>query len=313
MKDFFKGKIFKVVLCVLAVILGIMIYQAASGNYASVPEAIVGTVVSPVVRFSSAVSDKVAGFFNMLLNAQSTSKENEELRKELAEAYDKLSDFETYKNENAELKKFLEIKEKHPDYKMESAQVIGRDSSNAFAEFTLNKGSINGIEVNDPVITSEGLVGIVSHVGPTYSIVTTILDPEINIGVYNSRTQETGVVSGDAAISSKGKTKLRLLPRNTALLSGDIIETSGIGGIFPEGILLGTIEVIKAENSGVSMYAEIKPVAPIEEVSNVMILTDFSVKVVEPVVPETEENVEEEENSSEIAKEEESSSSSVTQ
>lgn len=291
MKDFFKGKIFKVILCVFALIFGAMIYQAASGNYASLPEAIVGTVVTPIVRVSASISDNVAGFFNMLISAKDIEKENESLKNELAEAYDKLSDYEQYKNENEQLKDFLEIKREHPDYKMQSALVIGRDSLSNFGSFTVNKGSISKIEVNDPVITSQGLVGIVSHVGPTYSIVKTVLDPEINIGVYNSRTQETGVVSGAAELSSDGKTKLRLLPRDTKLLSGDIIETSGIGGLFPQGLLIGTIDVIRAENSGVSMYAEIKPISDISEVSNVMILTDFSVKIIEPEKNEETEDV----------------------
>lgn len=287
MKEFFKGRIFKVILCVFAVIIGAMIYQAASGNYASLPEAVVGTVVTPIVKASSVVSDKVAGFFNMLLNANDIEKENEKLKNDLAAAYDKLSDFEQYKNENEQLKEFLGIKENHPDYKMESASVIGRDSASRFASFTVNKGSINKIKINDPVITSQGLVGFVSYVGPTYSVVTTILDPEFNAGGYNSRTQATGVISGDAKLSKSDKTKLRLLPRDTALLSGDIIETSGIGGVFPEGILIGTVDAIKAENSGVSMYAEITPVVDVYNVTNVMILTDFSVKEIE--TPESEE------------------------
>ena len=295
MKDFFKGRVFKALLCVFAVIIGIIIYQAASGAYASLPQAIVGTVVTPIVKFSSSISNSVGGFFNSLLNASDTKKENEKLKEELAEAYDKLSDLETYKQENEQLKEFLEIKEQNADYKMMSAQVIGRDSTSHFGEFTVNKGSVNGIELNAPVITAQGLVGIVSHVGPTYCTVTTILDPEINVGVYNTRTQETGVASGDAALSNSGKTKLRLLPRDTALLSGDIIQTSGIGGMFPEGLLVGTIETIKAENSGVSMYAEIKPVVDVFEVTNVMILTDFSV---DELKPSTEENTEQEDTSS---------------
>lgn len=294
MKDFFKGRVFKALLCVFAVIIGIMIYQAASGAYASLPEAIVGTVVTPIVKFSSSISNGVGGFFNSLLNASDTQKENEKLKGELADAYDKLSDLETYKQENKQLKEFLEIKEQNADYKMMSAQVIGRDSASHFGEFTVNKGSANGIEPNSPVITAQGLVGIVSHVGPTYCTVTTILDPEINVGVYNTRTQETGVVGGDAALSKDNKTKLRLLPRDTALLSGDIIQTSGIGGLFPEGLLIGTIESIKAENSGVSMYAEIKPVVDVFEVTNVMILTDFSVDELKP----STENAEQEETSS---------------
>lgn len=287
MKDFFKGRVFKVIACILALIVGMMIYQAASGNYASFPEAVVGTVVTPVVKVSSAISDKVAGFFNMLLSANDTKKENEQLKKELAEAYKDLSDFEKYKNENEQLKKFLEIKELNPDYKLESATVIGRDSSSRFGSFTVDKGSLSGIKENSPVITDAGLVGIVTHVGPTYSVVTTILDPNINIGAYNSRTQSTGVVGGTAQLYEKGKTKLKLLPRDTALLSGDIIETSGIGGIFPAGILIGTVDVIKAENSGVSMYAEIKPIVDVDDVTNVMIITDFSVDE-KPLAPENE-------------------------
>ena len=276
MKDFFKGKAFKAICCLLALIIGMMIYQAASGNYASLPEAFVGTIVSPIVKASSTISDKVAGFFNSLLSADEIQTENEELKKELSEAYKDLSDLEKYKKENEHLKKFLEIKEQNPDYKLESAMVIGRDSSSQFGSFTVDKGSMSGIKVNAPVITDEGLVGIISHVGPTYSVVTTIYDPKINIGAYNSRTQSTGVVGGTAELYEKSRTKLRLLPRDTALISGDIIETSGIGGMFPAGILIGTVDTIKAENSGVSMYAEIKPIVDVDKVSNIMIITNFN-------------------------------------
>ena len=66
MKDFFKGRVFKALLCVFAVIVGIMIYQAASGAYASLPEAIVGTIVTPIVKISSGISNGVGGFFNSL-------------------------------------------------------------------------------------------------------------------------------------------------------------------------------------------------------------------------------------------------------
>ncbi len=277
MKDFIKSKAFKAVACIVAVIIGIMIQQAASGNYASIPEAVVGTVVTPVVKVSSAISNKVAGFFNMLLSASDNQKENEQLKKDIAKAYKELSDLEKYKNENEQLKKFLEIKEKNPDYKMQSARVIGRDSNSKFASFTIDKGSFDGIKENAPVITEAGLVGIVKHVGTSYSVVTTILDPDINVGAYNSRTQSTGVIGGEAALFEKGKTKLRLLPRDTAILSGDIIETSGIGGVFPAGILIGTVDSLKAENSGVSMYAEIKPVVDIAKVTNIMVITDFSI------------------------------------
>lgn len=290
MKDFLKGKVFKVIACVLALLVGIMIYQAASGGFASFPEALVGTFVTPVVKASSAISDNVAGFFNSIVHAKDIQNENKELRSELAEAYKNLSDYEKAKKENEQLKKVLGIKEQNPDYEMEAATVIGRDSAAAFGKFTINKGSLNKIEVNSPVITEDGLVGIITEVGPTYSVVTTILDPDINVGIFNSRTQETGVVGGSAELYSKGRTKLKLLPRDTALVSGDIIETSGIGGLFPSGVLIGTVKTMGAENSGVSMYAEIEPIVDVMSVSDVVIVTDFSQYV--PETPETEESQE---------------------
>ncbi len=285
MRDFFKGKIFKVVACVVALLIGIMIYQAASGGFASFPEAVVGTFVTPIVKASASISDSVAGFFNSIVNAKDIEEENKELRSELAQAYKNLSDYEKAKKENEQLKKVLGIKEKNPDYEMEAATVIGRDSASAFGKFTVNKGSLNGIELNSPVITEDGLVGVITEVGPTYSVVTTILDPDINVGIYNSRTQETGVISGSADLVGNGRTKLKMLPRDTALLSGDIIETSGIGGVFPSGILIGTVKSIGAENSGVSMYAEIEPIVDVTSVSDVVIITEFS----EYQVSETEE------------------------
>lgn len=297
MKDFLKGKLFKVIACVLALLVGIMIYQAATGGFASIPEALVGTFVTPIVKASSAVSDNVAGFFNSLVHAKDIEKENKELRSELAQAYKDLSDYEKAKKENEQLKKVLGIKEQNPDYEMEAATVIGRDSAAAFGKFTVNKGSLNKIELNSPVITEDGLVGIITEVGPTYSVVTTILDPEINVGIFNSRTQETGVVGGSAELYNKGRTKLKLLPRDTALLSGDIIETSGIGGLFPSGILIGTVKTMGAENSGVSMYAEVEPIVDVMSVSDVVIVTEFSEYV--PETPETEENLETENTESE--------------
>ena len=289
MKDFFKGKAFKAIICLFALVLGIIIYQAARGNYASLPEAVVGTVVTPIVNVSSKISNTVGGFFNMFLNAKDIEEENKKLKAEISELYKKSSDFEKYKSENEQLKKALEIKELRPDFEMQSAAVIGRDNEFNFYTFTVNKGSLNGIKVNNPVITNEGLVGIISHVAPTYSVVTTVLSPDVNIGIYNARTMSTGVVGGSADLAVNGNTKLKLLPRNTTLQKGDIIETSGDGGVYPEGIILGTIQTLKAENSGVSMYGVIKPVVDVTEVSDVVIIKKFSLKA------ETENAQEEEE------------------
>jgi rod shape-determining protein MreC len=99
---------------------------------------------------------------------------------------------------------YLEIKDSNPDFDFEPAMVIGRDAADRFYSFTIDKGSNDGISKNDPVITNEGLVGIILDVGITHSKVLTILDSTVEVGAMDSITREIGITSGDLILSQQG-------------------------------------------------------------------------------------------------------------
>ena len=201
--------------------------------------------------------------------------ENEELRRQLREANDKLVEYENIKRENEQFREFLQLKENNPDYDFETATVIGRDSTSRFGSFTIDKGSVDGIEVADPVITSDGLVGIVWEVGLTYSHVRTVIDISVDVGVYSISTRDSGIVSGDITLSSEGLCKLHYLPKNSGISAGELIVTSGIGGVFPKNLVVGTVRSIELDSNGLSLSAAIEPAADIAGVTDVLVIKSF--------------------------------------
>ena len=143
--------------------------------------------------------------------------------------------------------------------------------------FTINKGTVNGISANDPVITESGLVGFISQAGLTTSKVVTVLSPELTAGALDNRTSDSGVLSGSVALASEGKTRFYNLSRSCNIAVGDYVVTSG-EGIFPSGLLVGTIQSIGSDKYNTSIYAEVKPFVDFESVKGVMVRTEFEVQ-----------------------------------
>ena len=153
--------------------------------------------------------------------------------------------------------------------------VVGRDTASRFYSFTIDKGSNDGISVNDPVITEEGLVGLVSEVGFTYSKVLTILDVAIQVGAMDSVTREIGVTSGELPLAEQGMLLLSYLPRESQAQPGDIIATTGIGGVFPRDIVIGSISELRPDSKGLSLNAVIEPPADLRAVRDVLVVKSF--------------------------------------
>ena len=131
--------------------------------------------------------------------------------------------------------------------------------------------------MDDLVITDDGMVGYVSNVTPTYCDVTTVIDTNMQAGALITRTREVGIAEGDYALMDEGNLKLAYLDPDSGVVIGDTVETSGRGGVFPKGIMIGTVERIVPEENGISNYAVIKPFVDVEKVTNVFIITDFEV------------------------------------
>mgnify|MGYP001623801077 FL=1 len=275
MREFFKSLRFKIILAVVAVILGGMLYAATTGGLATLPEQILSYVVYPVQRAAAAVSDSITGFFSVFVDAQENYEENQRLKEENAELRRQLVDYEDTKTENERLKEITGLKELNPDIEFQPAGVIARDPEDRFGAFTIDIGYLHGISVRDPVVTGEGLVGYISKVGPTYAVVTTILSPDCNVGAMEISTKDTGNITGTVELAAEGCTKLELLPRDTLVEEGGTVVTAGTSGLFPKNLVIGTVEKVELETSGITSYAVIRPVSEISEIKNVFVLTDF--------------------------------------
>lgn len=275
MREFFKSLRFKIILAVVAVILGGMLYAASTGGLATIPEQLLSYVVYPIQRAAAAVSDGISEFLSVFLDARANYEENIALKEQIAEYRKMLVDYEDTKTENERLKEITGLKELNEDFEFQPAGVIARDPDDRFGSFTIDIGTLHGISVRDPVVTGAGLIGYISKVGPTYAQVTTILSPDCNVGAMEIRTKDTGNITGTVEYAAEGLTKFELLPRETEVQEGDIVVTAGTSGLFPQNLVVGTVEEVALEQSGITRYAVIRPVTEISEVKNVFVLTDF--------------------------------------
>lgn len=276
MQKFLKSWSFKILCGLLIFCLALMIRAAASGSTDVFFSQALTLISQPFLKAGSAVSNTVSGFLDRFVRSEEIYLENEELKQQLREANEKLVGYENAKRENEQFREFLQLKENNPDYDFETAAVIGRDATSRFLSFTIDKGSVDGIEKSDPVITSDGLVGIVWEVGLTYSHVRTILDISVEVGAYSITTRDSGIVGGDIALASDGLCKMTYIPKNSGISAGDIVVTSGIGGVFPKDLVVGTISAIEIDSGGLSLNATIKPSADISNVTDVLVIKYFN-------------------------------------
>lgn len=274
MRFFFRSRQFKVILTILIALITVSIIFSVIGSKISPQSNIVGTITAPIRSAVTTVSNAFTDFFTALSDGNEIMIENTELEAEINNLREQLADYEKISKENDFYKNYLEIKDQNPDFKFAPATLISRDNSDPYKAFIINKGSADGISAHDPVITDAGLVGYVSEVGLTTSKITTVLSPDLTLGALDNRTNDSGIISGSLETNEKGYTKFKNLPHSCSVAVGDYVVTSG-EGIFPKGLLVGTIETIANDKYNTSLYASVKPFVNINEVRDVMVITEF--------------------------------------
>ena len=275
MRFSFRSKKIKLISVISVLLILCIIICGATADWSAPQSNIVSSVLSPFQNFVSGISDSVDSYFKKLADKESLLKEIARLKEEINEKNKQLVDYDEVLRQNEFYKDFLEIKEENPTYKFTSAKVISRNTNDPFATFTIDKGTLDGIEVYDTIITAEGLVGYVCDAYSTQSTVMTILNPKINVSVIDNHSRDTGTVTGDANTSLDGLTKMIYISSDNKISSGNFIVTSGDGGIFPGDIIVGTVVEIKTSSNKISCEAKIQPIVDFSEISDVMVITDF--------------------------------------
>ncbi len=275
MKRFFRSGSFKTLVVVAVVILAGILCASFSRNASSPFTTVVGTVFSPLKKASASIAEGFAEVSSSFRSSALYRVENAELEKELMEYRKKLADYDEMKKKTDAYEEFYGIKEKNPDYEFSYASVISKDAADAYHSFVLNTGSGDGVAVGDPVIYGDYVVGIVKKVNYSTCVVYSVLDPRVNMGAFESGTKEYGYVSGDEELYKNGLCRLSGLDTSTSIVSGGIVCTSGAGGVFPNGLLIGEVTAIKNDEITASYYAEIKPFADPEKITDVFVITSF--------------------------------------
>lgn len=274
MRDFFGGIKFKIIVCIFAVVLGVVIYTAVSGGFSTVPETIITTITKPFVEASTAISDWVEDILDKFANSDKYQNENIELKNQLNKLYKDIIDYENIKNENEQLREILNIKKENDDFEFSApCNIISHNSNDVYGGFTIDRGSNDGISLYDPVMTADGLVGMVSEIAPNYAKVTTIISNEINIGIMTLESNAVGVINNNAEYANVGDCLMNYIDNPNNIKKGEIVK-SVAGVIFPGDLLVGTVKEIYREN-GLAVRVVITPAVDVLKITDCVVITHF--------------------------------------
>lgn len=286
MRQFLKSVQFKIFIFVMcAVLFGTVIAVGTSDNV-SPASAVVGTIFSPLQKVTGKIAEKFNWFTSSFASAGSYKNENDRLKEKIAEYEKQLADYDEMKRKINSYEKMLDVKKENPDFVLQNANIIGTDSADVFSSLIIDKGSNHSVSVNDPVVYGNYLVGVVKKVNESYSVVRTVLNPGVNISAIESKTRETGYVTTDIERSENGKCFIAGLDRNTSVSPGGLVLTSGIGGIYPKGLIIGTVSQVLQSDYDISCYAVITPGAEIENIEDVFVITSFKGQGIEEIAGE---------------------------
>lgn len=275
MKDFFDTWKFRILIVVAVFLVGIMAYAGANDRLTAAPQELLSVAVAPFQKAAVFVSSGVSSLWEKYIHIDDIIAENEQLSEENAELRSQMVDYDRLKAENEAYKALTNIQEQRPEMTYVSSFVIGRDPLDSFWGFTLDKGTLDGVAINDTIVSDEGyLLGMVTEADLTSCKVMTILHPSFNAAGVVSRTRDNGIITGSSDYAADGLCLLTNLSRATLTQKNDQIITTGLGGVFPADILVGVVQELVPESSGKSVMAVIKPGADPRTVKHVFIITN---------------------------------------
>ena len=278
MKDFLRrnGVWLLVIALLLSVLIGVS--SAVMGGNADPLSNLVTTITAPVRNGAAAVGDWVQGVSRYVFHYGEMEQQIADLEEENAALQEQIRESQEALQENQLLRELLDLRERRRDFVFESAKVTDRSASNWESTLTLSKGSEAGIQPDNCVITSTGvLVGVVTKVGDHDCVVNTVISTSMEMGGIITRTNTAGVLEGDFALMQEGKLRLGYLPDGAELVAGDEVLTSGRGDVYPSGLVVGQVEGVFNDASGMNRYAVVTPEVDLDTLVEVFVIKDFDI------------------------------------
>lgn len=278
MKDFFRdnGFLLLLIALLLSILLGLgsVILSGSTDPLSN----LANTLTSPFKSGVSAMLDWAEGVYGYVFQFSEMEQELSDLRRRVADLEEQARQGQEALAENAQLRELLNLQERRKDLEFESAKITARSTSNWESTLTISKGSAAGVEAGDCVITETGvLVGVVSETSLLSSTVATLIDTSIEVGGVVTRTYSAGILEGDFDLMNQGLLRLSYLPEGAGLVAGDEVLTSGLGGIYPAGLVVGRVQGVFNDAAGMSRYAIVDPSVELGGLIEVFVIKDFDV------------------------------------
>lgn len=224
-------------------------------------------VQSPVATLTSAVSD----YFSSIATLRSAQDENAQLKQRIQELEVELKAKDDLAAENARLTRLLDLKERSR-HRVLTARIIGRDPSVWFDSIIINRGSLDGVKLNMPVVTDGGLLGRISAVGPLTAQVDLLTRARSGVGGVVGEVGNSGALG---VLIGSGKSELlemRYVSGTVEVTPGQIVYTSGQDGIYPPGLKIGEIVEVESGSATTPHKILVRPTAGLESVQEVGVL-----------------------------------------
>ena len=263
-----------------------LILFAARGRFeVPVSSRAVSLVLSPFQQAVSWVGGEIHYVTSSIWEIATVHEQNKMLRNEVNQLRQQNLQASDMAAENARLRALIGYKQASTQFDMVAARVIGRESATWSSMVTINKGLMDGIDKNMAVLTEKGLVGRVVEADPNSSKVQLILDPRSSVGtlVQRAESRVTGIVVGD--LDNPTMPDMVNIPKTADVVEGDIIVTSGFGGVFPKGLPVGIVTTLKNDDGGLLKIAVLEPAVDFQRLEDVVVITASREAPPEPLKP----------------------------
>lgn len=262
-----------------AAVISVALALMSVFSYTSSPLANVANVIaSPFRSAYTGIADWFNDKQNYYRDITALEEENAALKKQLAEMEAAIRQAEKDSAENERLKQLLGLQAQRPDLTsdLQAAMITEHTVTNWTSSLTIDKGTNLGLEVNDCVISETGaLVGLISEVGTNWATILTLVDTDTSLGAQVFRTGDLGLAQGNFSLMGEKRLRLEYLPADCSLLGGDLVVTSGLGGFYPAGLVIGSVAEVQVDDSGATSYAVLAPAVDFDELTEVFVIRSF--------------------------------------
>ena len=230
-----------------------------------------GFIITPIQKVVTTSSNWVDKKTSAFFGKNDLAKENSDLKLEIEIKNQELNRLKHLEIENKKLLELLDTSSKYGKYKTITSNIIARDPGNWYKNFTIDKGSKDGVKKNMVVIASGGLIGKIEETSANFSKVSSIINGTYSVSSKALRTDDEGFVKGD--ITNEGMLKMDYIDKDAEIKEGDEIVTSHLSDIYPAGITIGHIKEISLDiNNKLSKTAVIKPSVDFKHLEKVLVI-----------------------------------------